>query len=233
MLIATQSIYGSTVEGTDGLAGTVRDLLFDDRTWDVRHLVVHTGNWLTGKSELLSPEVIESTQWMGRRLSVRLTRQEVEESPGTDSHLPASHMRDVVQGRMIAWDAYWASELDIDEIDADPHLDSAKEVTGYHLQASDGEIGHVEDFIVDDESWKIRYLIVDTRNWMPGKHVLMLPESVSLISWNSRKIETELERAKIHDSPAYDRNIALDRRFEESLYDHYGLPVYWATPAAV
>ena len=228
MLIASHSIYGSSIVSTDGPVGSVRDLLFDDRSWQVCHLVVHAGNWLTGKCELLSPDVVTGKEWMAHRLLVRLRSQEVKDSPSIETHLPLAIQKEREQRKLIAWDAYWTGILsESPDEEADPHLDSAKEVTGYHVQAIDGEIGHVQDFIVDDETWLIHYLVINTRNWVPGKHAIVLPATVESIDWNLRKIQVNLRRATIKDSPNYDHTVPVDRRYEEILYRHYGKPGYW------
>jgi len=228
MLVATHSVYGCSIEGTDALAGNVRDLLFNDQTWDIKHLVVHTGNWLTGHSELLSPKVVETADWHGRHLRVHLTKEEVERQPPLGD-VPMIARRDEAEARkLIAWETYWTGILaGFDARETDPHIDSAKEVNGYRIEAFDGIIGHVEDFIVDDDTWKIRYLVVDTRNWFPGRHVLLMPMSVRTISWDLRKIHVELSRETIRSSPDYDRTVPVDRPYEERLHDHYDVPKYW------
>jgi hypothetical protein len=113
------------------------------------------------------------------------------------------------------------------EIHGDPHLRSTLDVTGHHLQAVDGEIGHVEDFIIDDVSWAIRYLVVNTKNWWPGKHVLIAPQWIERVSWAEEKVFVNLERELIKGAPAYTPT-ALNREYELQLYRHYGRFKYWA-----
>ena len=72
----------------------------------------------------------------------------------------------------------------------DVHLRSANKVTGYRIGATDGDIGHVEDFIIDDETWEIRYMVVDTQNWWPGKKVLVAPQ------WIGRMLSTGSTRRR-------------------------------------
>lgn len=110
---------------------------------------------------------------------------------------------------------------------ADPHLRSAREVIGYHIQAKNGDIGHVEDFIVDDEAWAIRYMVVDTQNWLPGKKVLVAPVWIESIHWAEAKVRVTLTRAKIKKSPEFDPAAPVNREYEDRLYDFYGRPKYW------
>ncbi|HEU4327114.1 MAG TPA: PRC-barrel domain-containing protein [Roseiflexaceae bacterium] len=113
----------------------------------------------------------------------------------------------------------------------DPHLHSMREVTGYSIQALDDDIGHVDDFVLDDENWVIRYLVVDTRNWWPGKRVLVSPRWITDVSWAERAVHVDLRKEQIKTSPEYDPTRVLNREDEERLYRHYGLPVYWEADA--
>ena len=115
----------------------------------------------------------------------------------------------------------------------DAHLRSTDDVSGYHIQAVDGEIGHVEDFIIDDETWAIRYLIIDTRNWWPGKKVLVSPQWIERVSWSESKVFVNLSREAIKQSPEYTEESLLTRDYETGLHRHYNRQGYWVDePAA-
>ena len=114
----------------------------------------------------------------------------------------------------------------------DPHLRSTDEVSGYHIQADDGEIGHVEDFIIDDETWAIRYLIIDTRNWWSGKKVLVSPQWIERTSWDESKVFINLSREAIKQSPEYTEETLLDRDYETGLHRHYNRQGYWVDESA-
>ena len=106
-------------------------------------------------------------------------------------------------------------------------LRSLEEVKGYHIQATDGKIGHVEDFIVDDESWEVRYLVVDTRKWLHGKQVLLSPKWIKEINWLESNVHVDLSREAVRNSPQYDPFSPVNREYEIKLYDYYGRPKYW------
>jgi len=110
----------------------------------------------------------------------------------------------------------------------DPHLRSTHEVSGYHIQAADGEIGHVEDFIIDDKNWAIRYLIIDTRNWWPGKKILVSPQWIERVSWNESKVFVNLPSQTIKQAPEYTEESLLTRDYESRLHQYYNRPGYWA-----
>jgi hypothetical protein len=109
----------------------------------------------------------------------------------------------------------------------DPHLRSTCSVNGHHIQALDGEIGHVEDFIIDDDTWTIRYIIVDTHNWWRGKKVLVSPQWIERVSWDERKVFVNLDRETIKESPEYTDAALLTRDYEIGLHEHYNRQGYW------
>jgi hypothetical protein len=109
----------------------------------------------------------------------------------------------------------------------DPHLRSAGDVNGYYIAATDGDIGHVEDLLVDDDSWAVRYLIIDTKNWWPGRKVLISPRWVQSISWHDQQVHLDMTRAQIKESPEYTPQMFVDRDYETKLHGHYDRPPYW------
>ncbi|CAN5295574.1 PRC-barrel domain-containing protein [soil metagenome] len=109
----------------------------------------------------------------------------------------------------------------------DPHLRSCKEVTGYHIKASDGEIGHIQGFIVDEQSWAIRYLVADTSNWWMGHQVIVSPSWIQDVSWAERNVTVHMTQKAIQDAPPYDPVVLIDRAQEIGIYEHYGRPGYW------
>jgi sporulation protein YlmC with PRC-barrel domain len=116
---------------------------------------------------------------------------------------------------------------DMRVISEDVHLRSTQEVASYHIAATDGEIGHVEDFILDVDSWTIRYLAIDTRNWLPGKKVIVSPQWIAAIDWAQGKVHIDLSREGVKQSPEYDSSTLISREYEEQLYQHYRQPGYW------
>ncbi|MGH7263271.1 MAG: PRC-barrel domain-containing protein [Candidatus Rokuibacteriota bacterium] len=241
------------IAATDGEIGRVDDVLFDDRTWTVRYLVVDTGSWLTGRRVLLSPASVSDADPSGERFRVPLTRRQVEESPPVEADRPVSRQHEIQLADHYGYPYYWAGpyrwgpapyplvpmavppqpdpvEREIRERQrqsADPNLRSAREVTGYGIEATDGEIGHLEDFLVDDRAWAIRYVIVDTRNWWPGKKVVISPEWVAGVSWNDQTVRVDLSREQVRGAPEYDPSAPVARDYETRLHDHYRRSRYW------
>jgi hypothetical protein len=219
--------------------------LFDDATWLIRWLVVDTGTWLSSRKVLLPPSAVGHIDPNSREFSVRLTRQEVKDSPGVDTDKPVSRQTETSVYDYFGWSPYWGTGFymggygympppiaesaspgcwereDGQASDGDPHLRSTEAVTGYHIHARDGEIGHVEDFLVSDADWSIHYLIVDTRNWWPGKEVLISPRSAREIDWLDQLVSLDVDRQQVKDSPPYDGSTVVDRPYERDFHAHY------------
>jgi len=250
MLWIASVIKGYAIAASDGRLGTVSDFLFDDASWLIRWLVVDTGNWLSGRKVLLPPSVLERLDAKEQEFSVRLTMQQVKDSPEIDTDRPVSRQMETTVYDYYGWSPYWGTGFymggygympggttespylgprrreeeiaDAQRNRDDPHLRSIEAVTGYHIHASDGEIGHVEDFLVGDADWSLRYLVVDTKNWWPGKKVLIPSRLAGEINWTDRLVNLNADRQKVKDSPAYDATMTVDRTYEERFHDHYG-----------
>lgn len=243
MLRALNEIRGYVIRSRDGDIGGVHDFYFDDQKWTVRYLVADTGKWLPGRKVLISPAAIGQPQWREHVISVNLTKDQVKHSPSIDAEKPVSRQMEEELFTYYGWPNYWVEPLygvpaygaaaagtamsRPPEPSGDPHLHSGREVTGYYLHATDGDIGHVEDFVFDDESLKIRYLVVDTKNWLPGKKVLISTDWIAQISWPETRVFVDVDRQVVKDSPEFDPSRPVNRVYEEALYDYYGRPVYW------
>lgn len=253
MLIAGSALKGYAIEADDGRIGTVDTLLFDDTTWKIRWLAIDTGGWLTGRTVLVHPSAIRASDHRRRHLSVSLTKAQVEASPDIASDQPVTMKMQTHIYSYYNWDPYWgpdfygadasglgmtggyalrgAQGMDADTLqrgldDGDPHLRSMASVQGYHIRATDGTIGHLENVLVEDETWAIRYLIVDTRDWWPGAHVLISPFAVAAVDWSERSIRLDISQAQVKASPPWDPLKLLDHMDERRLHEHYGWPGY-------
>ena len=250
MLIKAKTLNGYKLESLDGEIGKVRDFYFDDKHWTIRYLVADTGNWLTGRQVLISPYALVAAIKEEHGIAVALTKKQIENSPSLDSDRPVSRQFEENYYGYYGWPMYfdgpymWGPAPFIAR-DAekqtgtgqrkkrwDPHLRSTNEVSGYHIQASDGEIGHIADFVIDDATWAIRYLIVDTRNWWPGNKVLISPQWIKRVSWPEWKVFIAHTREKIRNSPKYTEECLLTREYEEGLHRHYDRPGYWVNERA-
>jgi hypothetical protein len=228
MLQSIKQLYGDKLGASDGEIGHVKDFYFDDQNWAVRYLVADTGSWLPGRQVLISPHAFGSLDQTGKVLRVNLTRKQIEDSPSIESHKPVSRQYEEEYYRYYGWPFYWQGDglwgmsgFPILELPANPlpgepatasrphtkyadaHLRSTQAVNGYHLQASDGIIGHVFDFMMDAQSWAIRQLIIKTGHRFYGKEVQLPTRTVDRISWDESKVFVNLTREAVEQSPAH------------------------------
>jgi uncharacterized protein YrrD len=243
MLRSVKELFGYIIQATDGDIGKVYDFFFDDETWVIRYLIVESGGWLGGRKVLIIPSVLGEPNWESRSFPVALTKDQVEKSPDIDLAMPVHRQHEIELYSHYQWVPYWGGAMpggflapapgESEKIkekmkdEGDTHLRSAREILGYHIKASDGSIGHAADFILDDHVWVLRYIIVDTKNWLPGRKVLISPHWVTGISWKESMVHVDLTKDLIKDSPEYDPTAPINRRYEERLYDFYGRPKYW------
>lgn len=255
MLFNQTKLIGLTIKGIDGEFGTVDQVYFDDESWTIRYLTVETGNWLGGRRVLISPISVVRVDWQDRQLDLSLTMKQVEESPSVDTQLPVSRQHEAAFLGYYGYPHYWggpylwgpayypegmigpavtsgdatAERIRLESLDS--HLRTTDAVNGYNIEAADGEIGHVNGFVIDDKAWAIRYIEVATRNWWPGKKVLISPSWVRLVSWADSEVYVALTREAIQEGPEYDNSVPVTREYEHKLYAHYGRPPYWLNDA--
>ena len=240
-----KTLKGYKLDSLDGEFGEVKEFYFDDRHWTIRYLVADTGNWLPGRQVLISPYALVAAIKAEQHIAVDLTKKQIEASPALNSDKPVSRQFEEAYYGHYGWPMYWngpymwgvypsivrdpqeRSKPTRGEKAWDPHLRSTDAVSGYHIQADDGEVGHVEDFVIDDETWAIRYLVVATRNWWPGKKVLVSPQWIERVSWSESKVFVNLSREAIKQSPEYTAEALITRDYEAGLYGHYQLEGYW------
>ena len=246
---SASTLKNYTLRSRDGDIGRVRDFYFDDRHWAIRYLVADTGGWLARRKVLISPYALggvsSDADGDDCSIAVDLTRKQIEDSPPLDSDEPVSRQFEELYHGYFAWPTYWGgpytwgaypqilrnpeqwTEPVATAPTPDPHLRSTNYVSGHHVHATDGEIGHVDDFLIDDATWAIRYLVIDTRNWWPGKKVLVSPAWIDRVSWLEREVFVNLHRDVIREAPEYAPGPPLTREFETKLYAHYQRAGYW------
>jgi PRC-barrel domain protein len=244
MLRNVKDLRGYAIGAIDGTIGKVDDFYFDDEDWGMRYLVVDTGRWLSGRRVLISPVAVGHAGWMARRLPVALTRAQVERSPDIDTRRPVSRQHEARYLRYYGYPNYWGGaglwgmgaypgslttqgrveqHLKAHGSLASPddcHLRSTNAVIGHHIEAADGDIGHLEDLLIDDQTWAIRYLVVNTSNWWGGRRVLVPPEWITDVSWPETRISVDLTRQAVKDASPYESAARVDRQLEAMLLVH-------------
>ncbi len=253
MIRSIKHLRGDDIAAKDGSLGDVHDFFFDDHSWQLRYLVVDTGNWLPGRRVLVAPQAIASIDEKDDKVAVTLSRDEIKNSPSIHTDEPVSRQHEIALADHFRWPSYWdhyASGVGVPPMipslqhapatadprgperenvmpQGDPHLRSAAEVEGYHVAARDGEIGHIDDFLISDGDWTLRYIVVATRNWLPGKKVLVAPAWTRGIDWSQQKLLVDATREIIKAAPEYDSDTVFDQSLERRIFQHYGKQPYW------
>ncbi|MEO6843949.1 MAG: PRC-barrel domain-containing protein [Ginsengibacter sp.] len=246
-----RNLVGYSLKETDGEIGNIEDFYFDDISWKIRYLVVRTGNWFTGRKVLISPKSLQNPDWEHEEFHVSLTKEQIKNSPDIDTEKPVSRQQEEQLYSYYPWGTYWGndpdehaagifgampSDLYNDEVEGsqvntavaeeknDLHLRSTDNVTGYKIKATDGEIGKVVDYIIDDTNWKIKYLVVETGSWLDSRKVLLSVGWIKEVNWDNSLVVVNVSIEEVHNSPEFDLDKILNESYERSLYDYYGKP---------
>jgi sporulation protein YlmC with PRC-barrel domain len=247
MIRSLNELEGYTLRALDGDIGRCSDFLFDDSQWTVRYMVADTGRWLPGRKILISPAFLETADWDSRRFPIRLTRSQIENGPPLDSDAPVSLRYERAYHDFFAttyygmgsglWGNYPGPGMLVPpggqnppaEV-PEPHQEatqvrSVREVTGYRIAAEEGEgAGHVEDLLVDDTTWTLRYLVIDRSRLPFSRKVLLAVEWIEDVDWVDRTLRVGVTEAKIAEAPEYDPREPVNEAKETVLYDYYGRP---------
>lgn len=229
MLRSTSDLEDYAIHAIDGPIGHVKDFYFDDEAWVIRYLVVETGTWLSSRKVLISPIAIGNPNWTEKALPVSITKEQVKNSPDIDTGMPVSRQHETQYLGYYHYPFYWHGEQILiggsypnripgyagaeeayARVDAawrqddDPHLRSCKAVMSHNIHATDGDIGHVQGLLVDEETWAIRYMIVNTSNWWLGHQVLIAPQWIKDVSWSDATVSVNQTRQAVKDALSYD-----------------------------
>jgi uncharacterized protein YrrD len=243
-----KSLVGYTMGATDGEIGKVRDFYFDDQSWTIRYLVVETGGWMSDRKVLISPQAVKGRDWHEKVFPVALTQEQVKNSPDIDTEQTVSRQHEIELYKHYPWTHYWAGGLWAAGIgttgmmvgDPEPveehlhegppgephkgsqsHLRSYVNVKGYMIHETDGHIGDVADFIIDDSTWRIDYLVVDTGSWLPGKKVLLSPRMIRSMDWVTSMVHVNESKEQLRHSPEFDAEHFMTDAYQKKLQDYY------------
>lgn len=223
-----KDFIGRDIIAVDGTVGTIDDLYFDDERWAIRYLICKTDNWASKERVLISPMAVMDVEDKNSAIHINLTQVAIAKSPDVSLKKPVSRRFELEYSKHFNIPAYWAGvgvwgnlmspialaksyvpndesmnnfEKELEKNKDESHLRSVKEVSGYHLQADDGPIGHIADFLVDAESWSIKHVVINTRNLLPGKIVLIEPTKIDEIKWAESNVFVHMTRNAIKESP--------------------------------
>jgi len=240
MLRSAKELTGYTLAALDDDIGKVEDLLFDDSKWTLRYLIANPGSRMSGRRVLISPIALGPAYETERKIQVDLTKDRIRNSPNIDLAQPVSEQQEMDIHSYYGWPYYgWGTGLwgltphpsaepveprlaaDSEQVSLDHNLRSVDEVTGYGIRTTDGALGHVEDFVIDDSDWQIRYMVVDTKPLWLGKDVLVAPHMIESVDWDDRSVSVTLTEGQIENAPEWDGKFPIDPMYDAKLDDHY------------
>lgn len=247
-----KSLIGYAMRGTNGDIGKVDDFYFDDETWTIRYLIVKTGNWLSERKVLISTTALQQPDWQKKEFPVKLTKKQIKNSPDIDTNKPVSRQHEKQLSSYYPWGIYWGDEPDEhgagifgmmpsdlyneemdenssekpeeDATNNDQHLRSTGAVTGHAIHATDGEIGKVVDYIIDDTTWKIKFLVVETGSWLERSKVLLATQWIKEVNWENSVVVVDITTEAVKESPKFDASQPVNKTYEQKFYDYYGRP---------
>lgn len=225
----------------DDMDGNAKDMLFDQDSWTIRYLEVDFGNLFTDKRVLLPRFLLKDTFIGDNRFLVDANKNDIDACPKPDQHMPISRKYEEELHRYYRLDYYWEQPSvapvdpvmgpaypfrvpagEVDEVNLGTNLRSFREIKGYDIHASDGNLGNIADLIFDDSNWKIVYAIINTGNWLSWrKKVIVDIGWIDRISYSNKEAVTSLNMESIKNSPEYDPKITIDSQFEQSLHGYY------------
>ena len=243
MLIKANTLKGFKLNAKDGEIGKTKDFYFDDNYWAIRYLVADTGNWLFGNQVLISPHALKDADKSQGYVNVDLTKKQIEESPSIVNEQPISRQFEEKYHNYYGYPIYWTGpymwgstpyigyaapapilpEHERGPIEKSSHLRSINDVEGYSIRAKDGNIGKVSDFLLDDQSWEIKYLVIDTNSLLPIKKVLLSPGWAKDVSWKSSEVYIDLPKATISAAPEYTDETDVTEEYMKVLHSYYNL----------
>jgi sporulation protein YlmC with PRC-barrel domain len=258
MLRSLKNVFGYSIQAEDGEIGQVRNFYFDEKDWEIRYLIVETGPWILGRKVLIMPDVLGKPNWAEKNFPVNLTRSQIKDSPDIKTALPISRQQQIALHEYFRWPTYWNTEtsLPTSTVSTTPiagymsaketrqenknrevmermmqqnsTLRSAKELIGYQVQGEDAELGFVDDIILNDETWQLIYLVLDTSSMLlKGKKTLLAISWIKWVTYKEQAVHIDLMLQNIEDSPPYDPQTPINRSYEEVLYDYHGKPYLW------
>lgn len=256
MLLKGNLLEKFRLDATDGELGKIKDLYFDDKKWALRYVVVDTRKWLPGRKVVLSPAGIKEINVGDQLVYMDNDKESIRNSPTIEEEAPVSLQKEQEMANYYGWFPYWKGDslwgttgapemvgpdlsqetptVTENEFNEEPnhHLRSMNEIkgdeAGYQIEAVDeGRVGFIEDFIIEDQSWGIRYVVVKTVEKLGGKRILLSPDWMETIDWGKKSIPVDLDYKRIQDAPEYDPEQPVTRNEEEKIYQAFQKPKYW------
>jgi uncharacterized protein YrrD len=228
-----KELTGYKLKTFDGQTAGIKDFLFDEKSWVIRYIEADFGSLFKSKKVLIPKAFFDIPKWDKKEFPIGLSKADIDRCPKIEDHLPVSKKYEEQIHKHYQLTPYWSGAVytplvkspprnAVKEEDLDTLLRSFKEITGYHIRATDETIGHVDDLIIDDLNWHIRQTVFDTSNWVPwSKKVMIAIQWIKTISYGEGMIQVNLPVETIKNSPEYDPDKAIDTDYERLFNDYF------------
>ena len=242
MFQSATSLINYRVRALNDTIGSVSGFLFDDTSWVIRYVIVDIPLNENGgvRNALIAPFSFGILNPQTRELPLIEEKQKVENSPFIDLKMPFSRKLQIELYKYYKWPPFDLDDvfhdmqssvttkyLNWEESIARSHLINTGETIGYYIEAADGEIGQVHDFIIDEECWIIRYISVNIGKNIPEKKVLIFPRDIKAVNLVEAKVYINIVQDTVMNSPEYITLLPIDRGYESRIHKYYGYPRYW------
>lgn len=215
MLWGASSIRGYSVVASDGASGTVDDFIFEDRGWTIKWLVVETGEWFSGRRLFVPVTAFGHPDPETRQFSLNLTLTQLADCPAVD----VTELSDAETGAHFTQGEVAGSRTR----HAGPHYRSLAVMSQASIEATDGEVGHAEDFLIDTRDWQIKYLVVHASNWWFGEKILISSHAITGIDYMRNILKIDVTRQFVKDGPRFSPEQTVDGAFDESFQTYFGI----------
>lgn len=226
-------LTGYTIKARNGELGKVAEFYFDDETWIIRYMVVETGNWLFNRKVLIPHKALGSVDWDEGIFHVNLTMKQVSDSPDIDSKMTISRAQEIELYSHYSYSNYWGEPFYTESASAmvansipsaeavqmpkkqkkDSHLCSSEKIKGFQIQTHEGMAGLVADFIVDDVTWMLNFMVISRHNRSQDENMLISPKWIEEIDWIESKVSVNISKETIEQGPGFDPLIPVARDF--------------------
>lgn len=221
MLRTVEQLKGMELVGKDGVVGTLEDVYFDHEEWRLRQAVVFTGPWLSGRWIMLPFSLLGPADPGKRTLPVAAGRERIRSAPVPDTDKPINRIFEAALAAHYDCPAYWNHPGSPGVEAGSTHLLSAEELLGYHVEAMDGYVGRLEDYLVEEEDWTVRYLLTGARKWMSGRRMAAPADWIHMVSWRHRMVVLRHFREEIRKAPGFAGPGTLSTEYSRALESYY------------
>lgn len=226
---------GFRMGAIDGEIGIIKEVYFDDQQWVVRYLIVKAGNWLNGRLTLISPQALLAPDWDNELFPTNLTIDQIRHGPDIDTDKPLYRQQEISLYQHFPWSIYWtlgampleeSLDMAIKDIETDntpdPHLRSSDKVAEYRVFSQESEVGSVEDFILETNSWKIDFIVVKLGSWMSSKKVLLPVNWIASIDLATSRINLTRTMHQLQNCAEFDPDAPVNEAYEKVLRNYSG-----------